>query len=187
MLVFLLTILGTFKSEDLKKRVLGAPKILQLREKCKGIITVSIYLFVLKCCPECLMTWQDAGSLQRIVHSLNKRPAKCLTGRSHFASNPSDVINPDATAKARNTDLSLFFVPVHRGTAWKESQAVMPGNTATEQRHSLSIPTFAGLSWQFFSVFLAKELEDPSPQPRLRGTRACHRAKEYKKYEFHLK
>lgn len=123
--------------------------------------------------------------MQRIIHSPNKSPAKCLTGCSHFASHFSDAINPCATAKARNTDLVLFFVSVHgkrHSRAWKESQTLMPETQSFQpQRHSLSVPAFAGLSWQFFSVFLARELEDPSSQPRLCGTHACHTAKKYKK------
>lgn len=70
--------------------------------------------------------WHDRmQDLQRIIHSPNKRPAKCLTGRSHLASHSPDVVNPAATAKAINTDLFLFLVPMHgkrHSSDWKESE-----------------------------------------------------------------
>ena len=45
----------------------------------------------------------------------------------------------------------------------KKVRLVKPRYTsfpATKQRHSLSNPTFARLSWQFFSALFGKELED---------------------------
>lgn len=172
MLVFLLT----FKSEELEETRSGGSQNPAAERKVQG----NYYCFYLFICLEMLpkMSHDMAGcriSAENSSASIKdqQKPHWLLT----LCQQPlSDVINPAATAKARNAHLFLFFVPVHTSETGRKVR-LRCLETGTEQRHSLSIPTFAGLSWQFLSVCLAKELEDPS-QPRLRGTRACHRAKE---------
>lgn len=171
MLVFLLT----FKSEELEETRSGGSQNPAAERKVQG----NYYCFYLFICLEMLprMSHDMAGcriSAENSSASIKdqQKPHWLLT----LCQQPLRCYQPSCHSQGKERSSFPFLCAVHTSETGRKVR-LRCLETGTEQRHSLSVPTFAGLSWQFLSVCLAKELEDPS-QPRLRGTRACHRAKE---------
>lgn len=174
MLVFLLT----FKSEELEETHSGGSQNPAAERKVQG----NYYCFYLFICLEMLprMSHDMAGcriSAENSSASIKDQQNAPLAAHTLPAASLR-CYQPSCHSQGKERSSFPFLCAVHTSETGRKVR-LRCLETGTEQRHSLSVPTFAGLSWQFLSVCLAKELEDPS-QPRLRGTRACHRAKEWK-------